>query len=123
MDGPPDKRARRADYTVAVSRTPGVPTSAGRTPAVFILLGGLTVGLLDLIDAIVFFGMRGVAAIRIPQSIAAGLLGRAAFQGGFRSAAVAGSGAVSLAVFVNGIFIHLFGVGLPAALFARAASR
>jgi hypothetical protein len=26
-------------------------------------------------------------------------------------------------VFLNGILIHVFGVGLPAALFARAAAR
>ena len=57
-------------------------------PRSAILLGGLVVGSLDLLDAIVFFGFRGVAPIRIPQSIAAGLLGRAAFQRGFASAAL-----------------------------------
>jgi hypothetical protein len=30
-------------------------------------------------------------------------------------------GPFSLPVFINGILIHAFGVGLPAALFARAA--
>ncbi|MGH7566504.1 MAG: hypothetical protein ACREK2_06720 [Gemmatimonadota bacterium] len=33
----------------------------------------------------------------------------------------AGSGMPSLPVVVNGVLIHIFGVGLPAALFARAA--
>lgn len=33
----------------------------------------------------------------------------------------ASRGAFSMPVFLNGILIHAFGVGLPAALFARAA--
>jgi hypothetical protein len=33
----------------------------------------------------------------------------------------ASQGPFSFPVFVNGILIHAFGVGLPAALFARAA--
>ena len=48
--------------------------------------GTLAVGLLDLADAIVFFGLRGVPPIRIPQSIASGLLGRAAYSGGVPTA-------------------------------------
>ena len=52
-----------------------------------LLFGTLTVGTLDILDAIVFFGIRNhVAPIRIFQSIAAGLLGRAAFSGGIRTA-------------------------------------
>jgi hypothetical protein len=56
-----------------------------------IVYGTLVVGVLDAADAIVFFGLRGTAPIRILvirifQSIAAGLLGRAAFQGGLRTA-------------------------------------
>lgn len=50
-------------------------------------LGALTVGLLDAIDAMVFYGLyRGVAPIRIFQSIASGLLGRASYQGGLATA-------------------------------------
>jgi uncharacterized membrane protein YagU involved in acid resistance len=140
-----------------------------------ILCGTLVVGTLDALDAIVFFGMRGATPVRIFQSIAAGLLGRSAFQGGHRTAALgvalhyliaflivlvfyfvsrrlrfvtdhaivsglaygvavyftmnylvipmsaAAQGPFSLPVFVNGILIHMFGVGLPAALFARMA--
>ena len=41
-----------------------------------LLYGALAVGVFDLLDALVFFGLRGVSPIRIPQSIAAGLLGR-----------------------------------------------
>jgi hypothetical protein len=141
-----------------------------------ILYGTLVVGALDAIDAVVFFGLRGVAPIRIFQSIAAGLLGRAAFQGGLAAAALgvclhffiafaivttfvaasarmplltrqavvsgvlygvlvyavmnlvvlplsaAGRPSFVLPIVVNGLLIHAFGVGLPSALFARAAA-
>lgn len=140
-----------------------------------LVYGGLTVGVLDIADAFTFFGLRGVAPVRILQSIASGLLGRAAFQGGAPAAALglllhfviafgivgtflaaaraapsltrrpfligplygliayavmnfvvlplsaAASGTPSGAVLVNGLLIHAFGVGLPSALFARAA--
>jgi hypothetical protein len=148
--------------------------TAGRA----VLLGGLVVGGLDALDAIVFFGLRsGARPIRIFQSIGAGLLGRSAFQGGWRTAALgaclhwfialtivavyalasrrlsvlvrhpavfgplygiaayavmnlvvlplsaAGRPAYSWPVVANGLLIHMFGVGLPSALFARMASR
>jgi hypothetical protein len=140
-----------------------------------LLYGTLAVGILDLLDAVVFFGLRGVQPIRIFQSIASGLLGRAAFSGGTASAALgialhffiaflivavfflasrrlpalvrapvlsgliygigayivmqylviplsaAGTGRFSWPVFVNGVLIHMFGVGLPAALVAARA--
>jgi hypothetical protein len=147
------------------------------SPARAIAGGTLTVGALDALDAMVFFGMRsGVAPHRIFQSIAAGLLGRAAFQGGAATAwlgvalhffiaftivlvfvaasrrvnlltryavpagivyglavyvvmnfvvlplSAAGKPALSAPVLANGLLIHAFGVGVPAALFARAAS-
>jgi hypothetical protein len=151
--------------------------SAGRA----ILLGTLIVGVLDGLDAIVFFHFwAGVAPGRIFQGIAAGLLGRtAAIQGGtatvvlgvvlhfvvacgivtvfvtasrgFRvltarpivsgivygliayavmnvvviplSAIGPRTAPIPVPVLVNGLLIHVFGVGLPAALVARAASR
>jgi uncharacterized membrane protein YagU involved in acid resistance len=138
-----------------------------------VLIGGLVVGGLDLLDAIVFFGLRnGVPPVRIFQSIAAGVQGRAAFSGGVPSAALGillhffialvivgvylvasrslpvlirhwivcgilygiaayffmnyvviplsatARGAFAWPVFVNGLAIHMFGVGLPAAWFA-----
>lgn len=142
-------------------------------------LGGLVVGALDILDAFVFFGLRGVPLIAIPQSIASGLLGRVAYQGGVLtaalglllhfgisftivsvyyaatrwlpalarrplafgslyglvvyvvmnyvvvplSAAAVGSGPKPAAVVVNGLLIHIIGVGLPAALFGAAARR
>lgn len=143
-----------------------------------ILLGTLTVGILDGLDAVLFFRLRSATPpLRIFQSIAAGLLGRASYQGGWRTALLglalhffiafgivltyylASRGvraltrhavacgilyglavyafmnfvviplsaipprttAVPTAVLVNGLLIHAFGVGLPAALFAKAA--
>ncbi len=57
--------------------------------AAWIISGGLLIGTLDAIYAIVFWGMRGAAPIRIFQSIAAGLLGRdAALRGGIRTEAL-----------------------------------
>lgn len=41
-----------------------------------LLYGTLAVGILDITDAIVFFGLRSAKPIRILQSIASGLLGR-----------------------------------------------
>lgn len=53
-----------------------------------ILPAGLVAGILDITDALVFYGLRGIAPIRILQSIASGLLGRAAYQGGVGTAAL-----------------------------------
>jgi hypothetical protein len=140
-----------------------------------LLVGTLAVGILDLADAFIFFGLRGVSPVRILHSIAAGLLGRDAFSGGARTAALgaalhffiafcivatflfasrrltlltrrpivwgvvygvavwlvmnfvvlplsaAGRGALAWPVVVNGLLIHMFGVGLPASLVAWRA--
>ena len=54
-----------------------------------ILYGTLVVGTLDVLDAFVFFGLRsGATPVRILQSIASGWLGRAAYTGGLRAAAL-----------------------------------
>jgi hypothetical protein len=152
------------------------PASRSLGPVRAIIYGALAVGVLDLLDALIFFGLRGAAPLTICQSIAAGLLGRAAFQGGAATAALGvalhffiatcvvvafylaslrlpvlvrqaviagllyglavyvvmnyiviplsalgGRGPFVLPVFINGLLIHAFGVGLPAALFVRAA--
>jgi hypothetical protein len=59
-------------------------------PARALLFGTITVGGLDILDALLFFGFRGVAPIRIFQSIASGLLGRTAFDGGLSTALAGG---------------------------------
>lgn len=138
-----------------------------------IVIGGLVAGALDILDAFVFFGLRGVSPVTILQSIASGLLGREAFQGGLPTATIglalhfsiatvvsavfvvtssrwkaltrhpwiwgaaygiavfftmrdvvlplAGvpAGRFSWAVFVNGLAIHVLGIGIPIALIAR----
>lgn len=48
-----------------------------------IISAGLLAGLFDIIDAFVFFGARGANLMRIPQSIASGLMGDAAYSGGW----------------------------------------
>jgi hypothetical protein len=51
-----------------------------------ILLGGLVVGVLDGLFAFVFYGLiLGVKPLRIFQSVASGLLGRASYEGGTRT--------------------------------------
>ena len=53
------------------------------------LLGALTVGVLDILDAFVFFGIRGVPPLRILQAVASGLVGpAAAADGGLATAAL-----------------------------------
>jgi hypothetical protein len=68
------------------------------SPSLFkaILLGGCIAALLDILDPIIFFYLRNhIAPIRIPQSIASGLLGRPAFSGGINTALL-------------GLALHLF---------------
>ena len=145
-----------------------------------LLFGALTVGVLDLLDAFVFFyvraNLRGTQLLRVPQGIAAGLLGRDAARAGGWATAGLGTllhffnativvlvfyfasrrlqflvqrpwlygplygivvftvmqyvvipfsaitpGPMSTAALVNGILIHLVGVGRPTALVSRAA--
>jgi len=59
-----------------------------------IVYGGLAVAILDLLFAFIFYGrILGVKNIRIFQSVAAGFLGKAAYEGGTR-------------MFVFGLMIH-----------------
>jgi hypothetical protein len=150
--------------------------NAGRA----ILYGGLTVGILDGLDAVVFFGLRsGVGPLRIFKGIAGGLLGaEAARAGGWPTALLGvvlhltiattivavfylfsrrftfltrrpfvwgplygvavyltmnlvvlplsglhGTGLPqAVPVLLNGLLIHIIGVGTPSALFARATA-
>jgi hypothetical protein len=56
-----------------------------------ILIGGAIAGVCDIIFAFIFYGLRGTTPVRILQSVASGLLGKKAFDGG---AATASLGAV-----------------------------
>jgi hypothetical protein len=51
-----------------------------------LVTGTLTVGVLDILDAFIFFGLRGARPVGILQSIASGVFGRTAYQGGMRTA-------------------------------------
>lgn len=53
-----------------------------------ILIGGVIAGVLDIIFAFVFYGQRGTPPVRILQSVASGLLGKKAFDGGAGTAAL-----------------------------------
>jgi hypothetical protein len=58
-------------------------------PLLLVLAGGFVAGALDITYAWLFWRLRsGVPAMRIFQSVAAGLLGRASFEGGARTAAL-----------------------------------
>jgi hypothetical protein len=141
-----------------------------------LIAGGIVVGSLDIIYAILFWSFRGVAPTRVFQSVAAGVLGKASFEGGINSALLgaalhyfiafsivivywlAAKGlplltrhavvcgivyGILVYVFMNyvviplsnaarpktfnllwvscSVVVHMFLIGLPAALFARAA--
>jgi len=61
-----------------------------------IVYGGLAIGILDITDAITFFGIRNhLTPIQVLQSVAGGLLGRDAFKGGLKTALL-------------GLFLHFF---------------
>ncbi len=58
-------------------------------PWTFVLAGGFVAGTLDIVYACLFWGLkRDVPAQQILQSVAAGLLGEASFEGGWATAAL-----------------------------------
>ena len=74
-----------------------------------ILYGGLIVGILDGLFALIFYGLiLGVGPTRIFQSVAAGLLGRASFEGGTRT-------------FLLGILLHFVVASCIAAVYYAAS--
>ncbi|HEX3969268.1 MAG TPA: hypothetical protein VHW70_14975 [Edaphobacter sp.] len=70
----------------------------------------LLIGILDISDAFIFYGLRGVTPTRILQGIASGVLGRAAFGMGYRSALL-------------GLFFHFFIAFSAAAVFLLASRK
>lgn len=63
--------------------------NSSRLHVVRSVLGGAVIaGIFDITYAIVFSGFRGVPAIRILQSVASGLLGSKAFDGGWSTASL-----------------------------------
>ena len=53
-----------------------------------IVFGGLTAGVLDILDAFAITVINGGTATRVLHSIASGVLGRSAYEGGAASAAL-----------------------------------
>lgn len=68
------------------NRTNQVPS--GRThPLAYVLVGGLVVGTIDIVFAMTFWDWwADVPALRVLQTVAAGLLGSASFHGGAETA-------------------------------------
>jgi uncharacterized membrane protein YagU involved in acid resistance len=75
-----------------------------------IFWGGLVAGLLDISDAIITWGLQGVPAGRILQSVASGLLGRASYTGGFATMAL-------------GTFLHFLIAAAAAATYVAASTK
>ena len=157
----------------------GAPPAARTAHALrFILLGGAVAATCDITYAVAYSAWRGVAPMRVLQSVASGLLGRPAFEGGVPTAAlglalhyaiciaaagvfwaaarrlpalvarpVAMGALFGLAVYgvmnhvvlplsafpftphpaaltvATGLFVHMFGVGVPIALATRRGQR
>jgi len=73
-------------------------------------IGGLIAGFCDLTYAIAFHSAQGVKPIRIPQSIASGLLGMSSYQGGWATAAL-------------GVLLHFTIAFIAAAIYYLASSK
>jgi hypothetical protein len=70
--------------------TDSVAENGRRTPRAFdtIFWGGLTAGVLDLIDAMIIGGLKRMSPVQVLQSVASGALGSDAFNGGLPTAAL-----------------------------------
>lgn len=90
---------------------PGNGRSRVERPRAFdtILYGGLVVGILDGLFAFIFYGLiLGAKPLRIFQGVAAGVLGRASFEGGTKT-------------FVLGILLHFIVATCIAAVYYLAS--
>lgn len=84
---------------------------ASWTPLKAIVVGGLLAGLADMTYALVWFSaVKGVPAIKIPQSVAGGLIGKASFDGGVSTA-------------ILGLGLHWLVAFIWATIFVTAATR
>jgi ABC-type enterochelin transport system permease subunit len=85
-----------------------MPNDLSRSVPKAILIGAIVAAVLDILDPILFYGLRGVAPMKIPQSIASGILGRASYSDGVPSVLL-------------GLAAHLFIAMVWATLFVLAA--
>jgi hypothetical protein len=74
-----------------------------------VVLGGLTAGVLDILDAFAVATLNGGSPVRVLHAIASGIFGRAAYEGGMAAA-------------VLGLILH-FGIALGAAATFFVATR
>lgn len=72
-----------------------------------ILYGGMAAAILDILDALVVFGARGVSPARVLQAIASGAFGARAFQGGPAMAAAGLAFHFLIALTVAGVYYAL----------------
>ena len=84
------------------------PAQWRQSAARAILAGGLLAAIGDMTQALIVFGARGVAPTRVLQSIAVGVAGRAAFDGGWRMALL-------------GLVLHVLGATIWAAIYVAAS--
>jgi hypothetical protein len=75
-----------------------------RRPLIGVLVGGLIAGTLDIIYAIVWSGRFGISPQWVLQSVASGLLGKAAFAGGAGTAALGLTSHYLIALAAAGVF-------------------
>src|SRR5690606_21249190 len=85
--GPRGTRTAAGAQHSPVLRAAGMSRARPFHPAVAIAFGGLVAGSLDILYAMAFWWLKaGVSPLRILQSVAAGALGPASFDGGAASA-------------------------------------
>lgn len=81
------------------------------SPVKAIAVGGFFAGLADMTYALVWFsGVKGVPAMKIPQSVAAGLIGKSSFDGG-------------VGTVILGLGLHWLIAFIWATIFVLAATR
>jgi hypothetical protein len=95
------------EVEVAMGSAPA-PAASGN-PFLAIFWGGLACGVLDITQAFIAWGLMGVKPVSILHSVASGLLGPKAFQGGIQTA-------------VLGMVLHFF-IAFSAATVYYVASR
>lgn len=93
-----------------MSAQPSVDAASFKRPRALdtILCGGLVVGVLDGLAAVINAGLRGTSPVRVFQFIASGLLGPASFSGG-------------LATALLGILIHFLIAFVAATVYYRVS--
>jgi len=88
----------------AEEESPAKSHSPARTAFLAISLGGLIAGACDLTYALVFYATQGVKPIRIPQSIASGLLGMSSYDGGLATAVLGAALHFTIALTVAAVY-------------------